>query len=174
MISETWMEVYPPLEALSLCTSPSQSATNQWRWGFLHREGWYRPKATPFLSPGCQNCRCLERFLIQGWDSTFTGWRWLCVRAPANWRSAHGVGVSTQYRAVSTRGAVFVVPGSRRAISTALHAGYRLAQTALLGDLYCTAYYVNLRWDVRGEHGRKITYDCKVSREKLHGLLLAA
>ena len=48
--------------------------------------------------------------LNRGWDPVVPGWRWHCFRAPANHRSAGGVGFSTPYGAVSTRGITVFVP----------------------------------------------------------------
>ena len=53
----------------------------------------------------------MEGFLIRGWDPIVPGWCWLYSRAPANQRSARGVGVSTPIGAVSTRGITVCVPG---------------------------------------------------------------
>ena len=52
----------------------------------------------------------MEGFLIREWDPVVPGWRWLDFRAPANQRSADGVGVSTPCGAVSTRGITVFVP----------------------------------------------------------------
>ena len=52
----------------------------------------------------------MEVFLVRGWDPVVPGWRWLFSRAPANQRSAGGVGVSITYGAVSTRGITVLVP----------------------------------------------------------------
>ena len=64
-----------------------------WRWlhepqpisnqpvglGFLHLAGRYRPGGPPFTSPICWSCRCMEIFLIRGWDPILPGWRWLVL-----------------------------------------------------------------------------------------------
>ena len=63
--------------------------------GFPRRAGRYRPGGSPFLSPGCRSCRCMEGYLSRGWDPTLPGVRWLYIRTPANQRSADGTGVST-------------------------------------------------------------------------------
>ena len=34
--------------------------------GFPHRAGRFRPGESPFSSPGCRSCRCVEGFLIRG------------------------------------------------------------------------------------------------------------
>ena len=44
------------------------------------------------------------------WDPIVPEWRWLHSRAPANQRSAGGVGVSTRWGAVSTRRIVVFIP----------------------------------------------------------------
>ena len=78
--------------------------------GFPHRAGRFRPGGSPFSSPGCRSCRCMQGFLIRGWEPVVPGWRWLYFRAPANQRTAGGVGVSTPCGAVSTRGITVFVP----------------------------------------------------------------
>ena len=56
--------------------------------GFPHRAGRYRPGRSPFLSPVCWICRCIEGFMTRGWEITLPGWRWfrepqynICVSA---------------------------------------------------------------------------------------------
>ena len=80
-----------------------------WRW--LHEpqvrvstpwRGRYRPGGSPFLSPVCWSCRCMEGFLIRGWGVILTRWCWLYERQ---------VEVSTSLGAVSTRGTAVFVPG---------------------------------------------------------------
>ena len=46
----------------------------------------------------------MEGLLIRGRDPIAPGWRWLYSPAPANKRSAGGVGASTPTAAVSTGG----------------------------------------------------------------------
>ena len=72
--------------------------------GFPHRAGRCRLEGTPFLSPGCRSCTCMEGSMIRVWEPILPGMRWLYVLAPANQRSAGGAGVSTPYGAVSTLG----------------------------------------------------------------------
>ena len=81
------------------------------RLGFPHYAGWYRPGGSPFSSPGCRSCRCMEGFLIRAWNPTLHGICWLYIRISANQRSAGGAGVSTPYGAVSTRGNSRFIPG---------------------------------------------------------------
>ena len=42
-ISNTGMVTYPPRDALTLCTIPSQSAIGQWGWGFHTVRGGFDP-----------------------------------------------------------------------------------------------------------------------------------
>ena len=82
---------------------------------FPHRAGRFRPWGSPFSPPGCRSCRYMEGrymegFMIREWDPIVPGWRWLHSRAPVNQRSAGGVGVSTPYGAISTRGSPFSSP----------------------------------------------------------------
>ena len=78
--------------------------------GFPHRAGRFRPGGSPFSSPRCGRCRCMEGFLIREWDPVLPGWRWVYFRAPANQRLAGGVGVSTPCGAVPTRQITVFVP----------------------------------------------------------------
>ena len=78
---------------------------------FPHPAGRYRPGGSAFSSPGCWSCRYMEGFILRGWELILPGVRWLCVRSPANQRSAGGTGVSTPCGAVSTRGITIFVPG---------------------------------------------------------------
>ena len=64
--------------------------------------GRYRPGGAPFSSPVCRRCSCMEIFLIRGYFLILPRWRWLCEPQ---------VGVSTPWRAVSTRGTTVFVPG---------------------------------------------------------------
>ena len=80
------------------------------RLGFPHRAGRFRLGRSSFSSPGCRSCRFVTGFLIRGWVTVVPGWRWLYFRAPANQRSAGGVGVSTPCGAFSTRGITVFVP----------------------------------------------------------------
>ena len=73
--------------------------------------GRYRPGGSPLSSAGCRSCRCMERFLIRGWDHIVLGWHWLISRSQAYQRSASGVGISTPCGAVPTRGITVFVPG---------------------------------------------------------------
>ena len=78
--------------------------------GFPHPARRYRPGGSPFSSPGCPNCTCMEGFLIRGWEPILLGVRWLYVRSPANQRSASEAGVSIPCGEVSTRGITVFVP----------------------------------------------------------------
>ena len=49
-----------------------------------HRAGQYRPGGPPFSSPLCWSCRCMEGFLIRGWDLILPGWRWLHEPQPSS------------------------------------------------------------------------------------------
>ena len=42
---------------------------------FPHRAGRFRPEGSPFISPGCRSCACMERFMIWGWDPVVPGRR---------------------------------------------------------------------------------------------------
>ena len=70
--------------------------------GFVDRTGQYRPGGSPVSSPVCWSCRCMEGFIIRGWDLILPGWR--CVYEPQ-------VGVATPCGAVSSRGTIVFVPG---------------------------------------------------------------
>ena len=69
-----------------------------------------RPGRLSLSSPGCRSCRCMDEFLILGWDTVVPAWRGLYFRAPANQPSAGAVGVSTPCGAVSTLGSPFSSP----------------------------------------------------------------
>ena len=57
--------------------------------------GAFRPGGSPFLSPGCRSCKCMEGFLIREWDPVVPGCRWLYIRSPANQRWARDWGFHT-------------------------------------------------------------------------------
>ena len=78
--------------------------------GFPHCVGRCRPGGTPFSSPGCRSCTCMEGFLIREWKPILPGVSWLYVRSPASQRPAGAAGVSTPCGAVSTRGITVFVP----------------------------------------------------------------
>ena len=44
--------------------------------GFPHRARRVRPGGSSLSSPGCQICRCMEGFLIRGWEPVVPGWCW--------------------------------------------------------------------------------------------------
>ena len=51
-----------------------QSISNHWMGtGFPHNSGRFRAGRSPFSSPGCCSCRCMEQCLIWGWDHTLRG-----------------------------------------------------------------------------------------------------
>ena len=77
--------------------------------GFPHLAGRYRPGGCLFSSLGCWSCRDTEEFIIRGWEPILSGFG-LALCAPANQRSANGIGVSTPCGADSTR----VCAGSTR------------------------------------------------------------
>ena len=81
--------------------------------GFPHHAGRFRPGGSPFSSPGCRSCRCMEGFLIRGWDPVVPGWRWLYFRAPANQQSVSRVGFSTRPRRFRPGGSPLSSPGCR-------------------------------------------------------------
>ena len=66
------MGSYPPLGALGLCTTPSQSPIGQWGWVF-HRGGRFRPGGSPFSSPDCRSCRFMEGFLNREYGHILPG-----------------------------------------------------------------------------------------------------
>ena len=103
------METYCPRGALAVY-DPQPVNDLPVRLGFPHRVTGFRPGGSPFSSPGCRSCRCMDGFLIRGWDPVGPRWRLLYFRAPANQRSAGGIGVSTPCGAVSTRGITVFVP----------------------------------------------------------------
>ena len=41
--------------------------------GFPHRTGRFRPGGSPFSSPGCRSCRCMEGFLNRRWEPILLG-----------------------------------------------------------------------------------------------------
>ena len=45
--------------------------------GFPHRARRYRPGGPPFLFPVCCSCKCMEIFVIRGWDPII--FHFLCV-----------------------------------------------------------------------------------------------
>ena len=49
-------------------------------------------------------CRCIQGFMMQGWDLILPGWRWRLPYRPQ-------FGVSTPWGAVSTQGTTAFVPG---------------------------------------------------------------
>ena len=100
---------YAPRGALALY-DPQPISDRPVGLGFPHRAGRFRTGGSLLSSPGCQSCRCMERFLIRGWGPVAPGWRWRYFRALANQRSAGGVGFSTPCGAVSTRGITVFVP----------------------------------------------------------------
>ena len=48
--------------------------------GFPHRKGRYRRGGSLLSSPGFRSRRCMECFLIRGWDPIFPGVLWLYIR----------------------------------------------------------------------------------------------
>ena len=79
--------------------------------GFSHYAGQFQSGGSPFSSPGCRSCNCIEGFLIRGQEATVPGWKWLYSRAPANQRSAGGVAIFTPCGALSTPGITVFVRG---------------------------------------------------------------
>ena len=61
-----WKPILPGVRWL-LCTNPSQSATGQCGWGFHTVRGGFDPGGSPFSSPRCRSCRCIEGLLNRGW-----------------------------------------------------------------------------------------------------------
>ena len=61
-----WKPILPGVRWL-LCTNPSQSATGQCGWGFHTVRGGFDPGGSPFSSPRCRSCRCMEGLLNRGW-----------------------------------------------------------------------------------------------------------
>ena len=45
--------------------------------GFPHRAGPYRPGESPFTSPCCRRCRCMQLNIVRGWGLILPRWRWL-------------------------------------------------------------------------------------------------
>ena len=65
------------------------------------------------FAPGCRSCRCMEGFLIRGWDFFVHGWRWRYSRAPVNQRSAVGLGLPHSAGRFQPGGSPFSSPGCR-------------------------------------------------------------
>ena len=60
--------------------------------GFPRRARRYRPRRSPFSSSSCRSCRCMEGFMMRGWNLILPGACLLYLRTPANQRSAGGAG----------------------------------------------------------------------------------
>ena len=81
---------------------PNQISNQPVGLGFPHRAEQYRPRGSPFSSPGCRSCAGIEGFIIRGWELILLRVPWLYVRSSANQRSESGAGASTPCGAVST------------------------------------------------------------------------
>ena len=90
--------------------NPSQSAISQSGVKVSTPCGAVSNRGTNVSSPVCWTCRCIEGFLIRGWDPILPVWRWLHEPQPIS-NQPVGVDVSTPCGTVSTRGTTVFVPG---------------------------------------------------------------
>ena len=61
------MGTYSPRGPLSLMYDPPPIRYRPVRMWLPHHAGRFRPGGSPFSSPGCRSCRCMEIFLIPEW-----------------------------------------------------------------------------------------------------------
>ena len=81
-VVEVWKDLSSEDETLS---SPGDAGSTNSGLGFPHRVGRYGPGASHFSSPVCWSCRCMEGFVIRGWDFILPGWRRLCELRTPGW-----------------------------------------------------------------------------------------
>ena len=68
-LSRGWKPILP-----GVCWFYVRSPANQRPGsGASHRVGQFRPGGSPFSSPGCRSCKCMEVFLIWGWKLSSPG-----------------------------------------------------------------------------------------------------
>ena len=108
-ISEPTMGPYPPRVALALCTGANQPAISQRGQGLHAARGGVDPGEHRFRSQGVGIVE-IRRDYDPGMGS-YPLRVALALRAPANQRSANGIGVSTSFGAVPTRGTPVFIPG---------------------------------------------------------------
>ena len=89
-----------PRAALIVRTPGWGLAMKQWSCDFHTVRGGIDPEDHCFV---CCSFRCMEGFMMQGWDLILSGWRWLCepqVRVPTSCEavSTRGTSVSSPFR----------------------------------------------------------------------------
>ena len=66
-----WYPILPGCAGLIL--EPQPISDRPAGLGFPHRAGQFRPGISPFSSPGCRSCRCMEGCLNLGWEPILPG-----------------------------------------------------------------------------------------------------
>ena len=76
-----WEPILPGVRWLYVRSSANQRPANG--AGVSTPCGAVSTRGSPFSSPDCRSCRCMEGFLIRGWDPVVPGWRWLFFSSPS-------------------------------------------------------------------------------------------